>query len=196
MNTNLFTFGLLAFALFCAACKPSIISQDGCDVALRHTKDFKAISGIPIAMKHSPGADEMSISTLERIETFLKDRPEFKNDPIVPLERKLAVLRNVSVVGSCPELEGWYRNNSTILDDSIYDNVAKEMPPLDRPDRAALKSAMLEMSAPVISDDGNTAYFYVAEATRTAGGHFSITYRKNAVGDWHLSSKNPTDGVP
>lgn len=192
MNKNLFTFGLLASALLCSACsagKSSVISQDACDVALRYAKDFKTISGIPIAMKHSPDADEMSIPTLESIENVLRTHPEFKSDPTLPLERKLAVLRNVSVIGSCSELEGWYKKNSAILDDSVYDKVAKEIPPLYRPDREVLRYAMLEISAAATSDDGNTVYFYIAEATRTAGGRFFITYRKDAGGDWHLYSK-------
>lgn len=192
MNTNLFAFGLLASALFCSACsagKPSVISQDACDVALRYAKEFKTISGIPIAMKHSPDADEMSIPTLESIEIFLNKHPEFKSDPTLPLERKLAALRNVSVVGLCPKLEAWYKNNSSILDGSVYDKLAKEMPSLDRPGREVLKIAMLEISAPAISDDGNTAYFYIGEATRTAGGRLTVTYRKDAGGDWHLYSK-------
>jgi hypothetical protein len=199
MNSNLSAFGLLPLALLCSACsagKASKISQGGCDVALRYARDFKTTSGIPIAIKHSPDADDMSISVPKNIESFLREHPEFKNDPILPLERKLSALRDVSVVGSCPELEGWYRDNSTILDDSFYDKVAKEMPSLDRPDRKALKNAMLEISAPAISDDGNTAYFYVAEATRTAGGRFSITYKKNSEGNWQLNSKNSIGGIP
>jgi hypothetical protein len=154
------------------------------------------MSGLSIAMKHSPDADEMSIPTPESIESFLKERPEFKNDTMLPLLRKLAVIRDVSVVGACPELERWYKDNSTVLNDHIYDRVEKEMPPLDRPGREALKNAILKMSAPAISDDGNTAYFYIAEATQTAGGRFAITYKKNAEGNWHLKSKDPTGGVP
>jgi hypothetical protein len=96
MNPNLSAFGLLILALFCSACsagKPSTISQDGCDVALRYAKNFKTMSGLSIAMKHSPDADEMSIPTPESIESFLKERPEFKNDTMLPLLRKLAVIR-------------------------------------------------------------------------------------------------------
>lgn len=191
MNTDLSAFGLLTLALFCSACsagKPSAISQDGCDVAQRYAKDFKAMSDIPIAMKHSPDADEMSIATPKSIELFLKERPELKNDSMLPLLRKLAVLRNVSVVGSCPELEQWYNDNSAVLDDSVYDKMVKDILPLNHPGREALKNAMLEMSAPAISDDGNTAYFFIAEATQTAGGRFAITFKKNAEGDWHLNS--------
>lgn len=55
---------------------------------------------------------------------------------------------------------------------------------------------MLEILAPAISDDGETAYFHTIEATRTRGGEYAITYNKNAEGEWRLTRRDPVGGVP
>lgn len=189
----------LSLALLCPACSlppsPPHISQAACDVALLYAKAFKARARIPIAVWLAPAPSETGLPTREGIEEALRLHPELNNDPELPLLRLSTDLRDISVVQKCPALQKWWDENSTVHSDILMQELAKSMPPLGMKGRTSLPFGLLALSVPAVSDDGTVAYFFVAEATRTDGGRFTVTYNKSVDGNWHISRKAEL-GVP
>jgi hypothetical protein len=190
----------IALSILCFACAapdhPPEISRSGCDVALRYAKDFAANAGIPVAIRNSFDTTNAPWPTDKEIDAALRKRPDFIGDPEVEFLRKSRIFQYVSVIKTCPNMLDWHGNESISHSDGEYDKLLKAASS-SWPDEAyVMPNAFLDMSAPVISEDGKGIYFHVAEWERTGGGRFAIAYRKNADGEWVLASKEGTGGVP
>ena len=148
--------------------------EDACDITLLYVKRFEAENDRPIAVWTEPKLD---VPTNEGLDTFLRANPKYRNDPELPLLRRLASVRQISAVERCPRLKEWLTKTNTLHDDDrMYDEIA---------DHEIWPFAALAMSLPAVSEDGTTALMYTAEYYGPlAGATYFVRYKKDSDGSW------------
>lgn len=192
---------LLATTQTCSACsitdEPTRVSPIACEVALLHAKAFRENVGGPIAIEFAPPSYELNIFTNKSIDEFLVDHPEFRDDPDLPRQRKLAELRDVQALKACPNLRDWYQNNSVTRSDREYDKLVSDaFDPRGSKLKGPIPFGFFSISAPALSDDGTQVFFSVRESNRESGNKFFVTYKKSNDGNWHVVDKTRCCGFP
>jgi hypothetical protein len=159
--------------------------QAQCDVALAHLKSIEAVRNHPMLLLETPE----ETSSLEQIKLALSQNPKLKNHPDIKIEIQKSELADESPVKQCRNIQTWAAEN----------RVRIELPKprsADSPDPDWLKInkneyynwQIIQISMPVISDDGKAAYLNESQYYGPlAGGGAALTYKKLPNGTWKLA---------
>jgi len=152
--------------------------DDACAVAIVHATNFKRDEVRPVAVRTRAPSNG---PTIEEVDAILLETPQTRKDPVLPLFRKAAKTRNVSVVDRCPSLKIWLSKNAVIHSDPEIDRLVRKEP---------WPVSVLTMSLPAISDDGSTAMLYASEYWGGLGGGTDLVIYRKESGAWVLKRRD------
>jgi hypothetical protein len=151
------------------------LSEPSCAIALGYMKRIKLEAPTPIAV----GVASADLGpSREQLALFLEDRPNLREHPDVKQAYAEADVREVSVVRQCPEVRAWLIAEHVVHDDDQIERATRSI--------SRWSYSVLQVSAPVISHNGDYATFYASESWDASGATLAVRYRRDSRGRWIL----------
>ena len=128
---------------------------------------------------------------MEQIELALAQNPNLKNDPDLEIEIKKAKSAELGPIKLCKSIKKWAVENRVRVERGEPISRGSTTPDwlvTDKNDKYGWH--IVQISMPVISEDGKSAYFNVSEYFGPlAGGGDALEYKKLSDGRWKFHSR-------
>jgi hypothetical protein len=121
----------------------------------------------------------------------LEQNPNLKNDPDVKIEIQKSKSAHLSPVKLCSNLKKWVHENRVRVEPGHELRADSIVPDWQKPNKNdKFDWHIVQVSMPVISADGSSAYMNVSEYFGPlGGGGDALEYKKLPDGSWELSER-------